>query len=101
MLHFSLYEVGSGACGEPSTGGPLGDPEFGVPAAAGGHTTDIRAADPCVSWLGGNQPRLSEPSTFPVRPLGVRRGQRRAGAVHAGRIGRGRHPGRVGRARRG
>jgi ABC-type transporter Mla subunit MlaD len=65
MLHFSLYEVGSGACGEPSTGGPLGDPEFGVPAAAGGHTTDIRAADPCVSWLGGNQPRLSEPFDLP------------------------------------
>ena len=65
MLHFSLYEVGSGACGEPSTGGRPGDPEFGVPAAAGGATTDILAAHPCVSWLGGEQPRLSEPFDLP------------------------------------
>ena len=31
----------------------------------GGHTTNILAADPCVSWLGGEQPRLSEPFDLP------------------------------------
>jgi ABC-type transporter Mla subunit MlaD len=65
MLHFSIYELGSGACGEQTTGGRPGDPEFGVPAAAGGTTTNILAADPCVSWLGGNQPRLSQPLDLP------------------------------------
>ena len=66
MLHFSIYELDSGACGEASTGGRPGDPEFGVPAAGGGATTNILAADPCVSWLGGNQPRLSEPFDLPA-----------------------------------
>jgi ABC-type transporter Mla subunit MlaD len=65
MLHFSIYELGSGACGEASTGGRPGDPEFGVPAGRGGATTNILAADPCVSWLGGNQPRLSQPFDLP------------------------------------
>ena len=39
--------------------------KFGVPAAAGGATTNILAAHPCVSWLGGEQPRLSEPFDLP------------------------------------
>jgi ABC-type transporter Mla subunit MlaD len=65
MLHFSIYELESGACGEASTGGRQGDPDFGVPAAGGGATTNILAADPCVSWLGGNQPRLSQPFDLP------------------------------------
>src|SRR5918994_1308382 len=65
MLHFSIYELDSGPCGHTSTGGRPGDPEFGVPAAAGGTTTDILDAHPCVSWLGPNQPRLSEPFDLP------------------------------------
>jgi hypothetical protein len=65
MLHFSIYELGSGACGEQTTGGRPGDPEFGVPAVGGGTTTNILAAAPCVSWLGGNQPRLSQPLDLP------------------------------------
>jgi ABC-type transporter Mla subunit MlaD len=65
MLHFSLYEVDSGPCGHGSTGGRPGDPEFGVPATGGGHTTSILAAHPCVAWLGPRQPRLSEPLELP------------------------------------
>jgi ABC-type transporter Mla subunit MlaD len=65
MLHFSIYELDSGPCGHTNTGGRPGDPEFGVPAAAGGSTTNILAAHPCVSWLGAEQPRLSEPFELP------------------------------------
>jgi len=65
LLHFSLYEVESGPCGHASTGGRPGAPDFGVPAAAGGSTTDILAAHPCVAWLGDAQPRLSEPFDLP------------------------------------
>jgi ABC-type transporter Mla subunit MlaD len=65
LLHFSLYEVDSGPCGHANTGGRPGAPDFGVPAQDGGHTTNIRDAHSCVSWLGANQPRLNESMPLP------------------------------------
>jgi len=59
-LAITLYEVFSGPCGffssgrDPETGAP------GVPAEAGGTTTDLAAAARCVPWLGPSQPGLTE-----------------------------------------
>ncbi len=65
LLHFSLYYVFSGPCGNFSTGRDpeTGDP--GIPAAGGGTTTNILGADPCVGWLGPNQPGLNEDLNLP------------------------------------
>lgn len=52
LLQFNVYDAGTGPCGAFNPG-----PD--VPAAGGGRTTDILAADPCVSWLGANQPDIS------------------------------------------
>ena len=61
LLHFSLYDVGTGPCAnfssghDPTTGAP------GVPNRANtGKTTNLLATNPCVSWLGRNQPGINE-----------------------------------------
>ena len=65
LLHFSLYNVFTGPCGnfvsghDPQTGKP------GVPAEGGGTTTNILKADNCVSWLGPNQPGVNEDLGLP------------------------------------
>jgi ABC-type transporter Mla subunit MlaD len=65
LLHFSLYNVFTGPCGnfvsghDPQTGTP------GVPAEGGGTTTNILKADNCVSWLGPNQPGINEDLGLP------------------------------------
>ncbi len=65
LLHFSLYNVFTGPCGnfssgrDPDTGAP------GVPAEGGGTTTNILEADNCVSWLGPNQPGINEDLNLP------------------------------------
>ncbi|HKJ35955.1 MAG TPA: MlaD family protein, partial [Solirubrobacterales bacterium] len=53
LLHFSIFEVGSGPCAEYNA-------EDHVPAAGGGITTDITEADRCVAWLGPNQPGINQ-----------------------------------------
>ena len=65
LLHFTLYDVFSGPCGNFSTGH---DPETGapgVPAKGGGTTTNILDAADCVGWLGANQPGLNQDLGLP------------------------------------
>jgi len=77
ILHFSIFEVGSGPChgysaGEYDPDGPEGpaEPQKGVPNADGSAaTTNILEAHRCVAWLGDNQPCLnSGPSLPPYDP---------------------------------
>jgi ABC-type transporter Mla subunit MlaD len=65
MLRVGIWEEVAGPCSDQLTGGKPGDPDFGVPSIDGGRTTNILEAHPCVSWLGPNQPRLSEPMELP------------------------------------
>jgi hypothetical protein len=67
LLHFSIFEVGTGPCanynaGEYDPDGPGPDPaEEGVPNLDGSAaTTDVTQANRCVAWLGDQQPGLSE-----------------------------------------
>jgi ABC-type transporter Mla subunit MlaD len=69
LLHFSLYYAFTGPCGnfttgrDPETGAPglPADPRFG-----GGTTTDIAKLEPCIGWLGPNQPGINQ--SVPVQP---------------------------------
>jgi len=61
LLHFSIYGIDAGPCLEYETGGEAGE----VESQSGGHTKNILEADNCVSWLGPNQPRISEPFAAP------------------------------------
>jgi ABC-type transporter Mla subunit MlaD len=65
LLHFSLYNVFTGPCGNFSSGRDPETGEPGVPAEGGGTTTDILEADDCVSWLGPNQPGINEDLNLP------------------------------------
>jgi ABC-type transporter Mla subunit MlaD len=56
LLHFSLYGIDEGPCLHFETGGAAGE----VEAEGGGHTKNILEANKCVSWLGPNQPRISQ-----------------------------------------
>jgi ABC-type transporter Mla subunit MlaD len=56
LLHFSLYGLDEGPCLHYQTGGAAGE----VEAEGGGHTNNILNANKCVSWLGPNQPRISQ-----------------------------------------
>ena len=64
LLHFSVFSVET-PCGGFNAGGKPGTDEFGVPAAGGGHTTNLLEADRCVSWLGGNQPGINQDLGLP------------------------------------
>jgi ABC-type transporter Mla subunit MlaD len=64
LLHFSIFAVET-PCQQFNAGGEPGTPEFGVPAASGGTTTNILEADRCVAWLGPNQPGISEDLNLP------------------------------------
>jgi ABC-type transporter Mla subunit MlaD len=64
LLHFSIFAVET-PCQQFNAGGEPGTPEFGVPAAGGGTTTNILEADRCVAWLGPNQPGISEDIPLP------------------------------------
>jgi ABC-type transporter Mla subunit MlaD len=61
LLHFSLYGIDEGPCLHYETGGQAGE----VESEGGGHTHNILEANKCVSWLGPNQPRISEPFPAP------------------------------------
>ena len=52
LLHFSLYDVFAGPCGQYN-------PQQSWPAKGGGRTTDLAEAEECVSWLGRNQPGIT------------------------------------------
>ncbi len=65
LLHFTLYDVMSGPCGNFSTGHDATTGKPGVPAKGGGLTTDITKTAPCVSWLGPNQPGISQQLHLP------------------------------------
>jgi ABC-type transporter Mla subunit MlaD len=61
LLHFSIYGIDEGPCLHYETGGREGE----VESADGGHTSNILQAHECVSWVGPNQPRISEPFPMP------------------------------------
>ncbi|MDX6583730.1 MAG: hypothetical protein QOI10_2914 [Solirubrobacterales bacterium] len=65
MLHFSLYNVQTGPCGNFSSGHDPNTGKVGVPAEGGGTTTDILKADNCVSWLGPDQPGINDDLGLP------------------------------------
>lgn len=72
LLHFTIFEVGTGPCHEYNPGvydpdGPGPAPaEPGVPNAAGdGATTSILKANRCVAWLGRNQPGINQAVEVP------------------------------------
>lgn len=67
MLHFSLYGVNQsgGPCGNYSTGRDPATGQPGVPAAAGGTTTNILKAHRCVAWLGDSAPGINEDLGLP------------------------------------
>ncbi len=72
LLHFSIFEVGTGPCeaynaGEYDPDGPGPDPAVpGVPNLDGSAaTTDVTQANRCVAWLGDQQPGLSEDVPLP------------------------------------
>ncbi len=72
LLHFSIFEVGTGPCSNYNPGmydadgpGPAAA-QPGVPnASGGGATTNVLEANRCVSWLGRNQPGLNQPVELP------------------------------------
>lgn len=66
LLHFTLYDVGSGPCGSFSTGHDANTGKPGVPASGGGLTTNIKKTAPCVSWLGPNQPGINQQLGLPA-----------------------------------
>jgi virulence factor Mce-like protein len=59
VFRFGIYEANSGLCGSFSSGRDTNTGEPGVPAQAGGTTTDINALAECAAWLGPNQPGLT------------------------------------------
>ncbi|MFN8150495.1 MAG: MlaD family protein [Solirubrobacterales bacterium] len=72
LLHFSIFEVGTGPCAnynpghyDPDGPGPA-EPQVGVPNADGsGATTNILEANRCVAWLGRNQPGINQQVDVP------------------------------------
>ena len=60
LLHFTLYDVQTGPCGNFSTGHDPTTGAPGVPAKGGGTTTDFNRTASCVSWLGPNQPGINQ-----------------------------------------
>ena len=65
LFRFGIYEANTGLCGSFSSGRDPETGEPGVPAQAGGTTTDILEAADCLAWLGRNQPGVSEPTNLP------------------------------------
>jgi virulence factor Mce-like protein len=60
LLHFTLYDVQSGPCGNFSTGRDATTGVPGVPKKGGGLTTNFKNTAACVSWLGPNQPGINQ-----------------------------------------
>jgi len=64
-LHINLYEAFTGDCGSFSSGRNTSTGEPGIPAAAGGTTTEFAEIARCATWLGPNQPGVSEDLGLP------------------------------------
>jgi ABC-type transporter Mla subunit MlaD len=58
LLHFIIYEFDAGPCGEYNA-------EQTAPSAGGGETTNASDRNRCVSWLGPNQPQVTQPLSVP------------------------------------
>jgi len=58
ILQFNVYDAGASPCGSFNAG-PT------VPARGGGETTSLLDADPCVSWVGPNQPGINQDLGLP------------------------------------
>jgi ABC-type transporter Mla subunit MlaD len=65
LLHFSLYNVFTGPCGHFSTARDPETGEPGWPSPAGGTTTNLLEAEPCIAGLGPNQPGINEDLGLP------------------------------------
>jgi ABC-type transporter Mla subunit MlaD len=64
LLHFSIFEVGTGPCANYNPG--MYKDEVGVPNADGSAaTTSVLDANRCVAWLGDHQPDINEPLNLP------------------------------------
>jgi virulence factor Mce-like protein len=64
ILHFSIFEVGTGPCASYNPGTYNG--QVGVPDADGSAaTTRFSRANRCVAWLGDSQPDINEPLNLP------------------------------------
>ena len=59
LFRFGIYEANTGACGAFNSGRNPDTGALGVPAQAGGTTTDILQAADCIAWLGANQGGLA------------------------------------------
>ncbi len=59
-LHINLYEFYTGPCGSFSSGRNPATGELGIPAEGGGTTTDFEEIADCATWLGANQPGITE-----------------------------------------
>jgi hypothetical protein len=59
-LHVNLYEYQTGPCGSFSPGRHPATGEPGIPAEAGGTTTEFAEIARCATWLGPNQPGINE-----------------------------------------
>jgi virulence factor Mce-like protein len=64
-LQINLYEAFTGPCGSFSSGRDLNTGEPGIPAAAGGTTTEFSEIARCATWLGPNQPGINEDLGLP------------------------------------
>jgi virulence factor Mce-like protein len=58
ILQFNVYDFGASPCGSFNAG-PT------VPRRGGGETTSLVEADPCVSWVGPNQPGINQDLGLP------------------------------------
>jgi phospholipid/cholesterol/gamma-HCH transport system substrate-binding protein len=65
LLHFSLYDVFTGPCGQFSTGHDAKDGSPYWPTDTGGRTTSLVDAAGCVGGLGPNQPGITESPNLP------------------------------------
>jgi ABC-type transporter Mla subunit MlaD len=58
ILQFNVYDFGASPCGSFNAG-PT------APKLGGGETTSLLEADPCVSWIGPNQPGINQDLGLP------------------------------------
>jgi phospholipid/cholesterol/gamma-HCH transport system substrate-binding protein len=66
LLHFSLYDIFSGPCGNFSTGHDKTSGQGYWPTDTGGKTTNLVDAAKCVGGLGPNQPGINESLNLPA-----------------------------------
>ena len=65
MLHIGLYEVNTGDCGTFSSGRDPATGAIDVPLQPGATEISLENAADCMSWLGPNQPGITEDLNLP------------------------------------